>query len=69
MTASAVDHNIDIICVQEHYYLYNKDIKYHDTCNGSMFISATAEENTINAAIVGVGMFIWPRALKSLNSI
>ena len=34
LTASAIDHNIDMICVQEHRYLHSKDIKYHDTGNG-----------------------------------
>ena len=28
LTASAVEHNIDIICIQEHRYTHNEDIKY-----------------------------------------
>ena len=31
LTASAVEYKIDIICIQEHWYRCNKDIKYHDT--------------------------------------
>ena len=31
LTASAIDHNIDI---QEHRYTHSEDIKYHDTGNG-----------------------------------
>ena len=27
LTASAIDHNIDIICIQEHRYLHTKDIE------------------------------------------
>ena len=34
LTASAIDHNIDLICRQEHRYMHSKDIKYHDTGNG-----------------------------------
>ena len=34
-TASAIDHNVDIVCIQEHRYTYNEDIKYHDTGNAS----------------------------------
>ena len=33
LTASAIDHNIDI-CIQEFRCVYNKDIKYHNTGNG-----------------------------------
>ena len=31
MTASARDHNIDIICIQEHRYTHCEDIKHHDS--------------------------------------
>ena len=34
LTASAIDHNIDMICIQEHQYIHSKDIKYHNTGNG-----------------------------------
>ena len=37
LTASAIDHNVDIICVQDHKYLHDEDIKYQDTGNGWMF--------------------------------
>ena len=30
LTASAIDHNIDMICIQEHRYINSEDIKYHD---------------------------------------
>ena len=64
-----MDHNIDIICLQEHRYIHSKDIKYHDTGNGCTFVSVSAWKNSVNATIGGVGMLIGPRALKSLNSI
>ena len=68
-TASAIDHKIDIICIQEHRYTHSKDIKYHDTGNGWMLATASAWKNSVNATIGGVGMLIGPQALKSLNSI
>ena len=34
LTVSAVEHMIDIICIQEHRYTHTEDIKYHDTGNG-----------------------------------
>ena len=33
LTASAIYHNIDIICTQEHRYIHSEDIKYNDTGN------------------------------------
>ena len=68
-TASAIDHNIDIICIHEHRYTHSEDIKYHDTGNAWMLATASAWKNSVNATIVGVGMLIGPQALKSLNSI
>ena len=69
LTASAIDHNVDIICVQEHRHLHSEDIKYLDTGNVWMIFSASAWKNSVNAAIGGVGMLIGPRDVKSLNSI
>ena len=60
LIASAIDHNIDIICIQEHRCLHSEEIEYHDT--------AYAWKNSVNSVILGVGMLIGPRALKSLNS-
>ena len=34
LTASAVEHKIDIICKEEHRYTHTEDIKYHQTGNG-----------------------------------
>ena len=34
LNASAIDHNIDIICIQEHRYTRSEEVKYHDTDNG-----------------------------------
>ena len=42
LTASAVEHNIDITCLQEHRYTHSEDIKYHDTGNGWMLATASA---------------------------
>ena len=69
LTASALEHKIDIICIQEHRYTHTEDIKYHDTGNGWMLATVSAWKNYINAMVGGVGMLIGPRALKTLNSI
>ena len=65
LTASAIDHNIDIICIQEHWYSHGDDIKYHDTGNVWTRAIASAWENFVNSTI---GMLIGPRVLKLLNS-
>ena len=69
LTASAVQHKIDIICIHSHRYTHTEDIKYHETGNGWMLVTVSAWKNSINASVGGVGMLIRPRALKTLNSI
>ena len=69
LIASAVEHKIDIICMQEHRYTHIEDIKYHETGNGWSFVTVSAWKNSVNAAVGGVGLLIGPRALKTLNSI
>ena len=51
LTASAVEHNIDIVCIQEHRYHHSEvEIKYHDSGNGRTFISASARKNSVSIA-------------------
>ena len=69
LTASAVEHKIDIICIQEHRYTHTEDIKYHDTGNGLTLATVSAWKNSVNATVGGVGMLIGPKALKTLSSI
>ena len=69
LTVSAIEHTIDIICIQEHRYTYSEDIKYHDIGNGWKLATATSWKDFVNATIGGVGMLIGPQALKSINSI
>ena len=69
LITSAVEHKIDIICIQEHRYMHTEDIKYHETGNGWTLATVSAWKNSFNAAVGGVGMLIGPRALKTLNSI
>ena len=69
LTASAVEHKIDIICVQEHRYTHTEDINYHETGNGWTLVTVSAWKNSVNASVGGVGMLIGPRALKTLDSI
>ena len=67
--ASAVEHKIDIICIQEHRYMHTEDIKYHKIGNGWTLAIVSAWENSVNAVVGGVGMLIGIIALKTLNSI
>ena len=69
LTASAVEHKIDIICIQEHRYTHTEDIKYHETGNRWTLATVSVWKNSVNATIGRVGMLIGPRALKTLNSI
>ena len=69
LIASAVEHTIDIICIQEHRYTHTEDIKYHETGNWRTLATVSAWKNSVNATVGGVGILIGPRALKTLNSI
>ena len=69
LIASAVEHKIDIICIQEHRYTHTEDIKHHETDNGETLVTVSAWKNSVNAAVGGVGLLIGLRALKTLNSI
>ena len=69
LTASAVEHKTDIICIQEHRYMHNEDIKNHVTGNGRTLATVSAWKYSVNATVGGVGILIGPRALKSLYSI
>ena len=69
LTASAAEHNTDIICIQQHRY-YHSELKInYDPSNGWTFVSVSAWKNSVNAVIGGVGMLCSPSALKSQNSI
>ena len=69
LTASAVEHKIDIICIQEHRYTHSENIKYHENGNGWTLAIVSAWINSVNATVGGVGILIGRRALKSLNRI
>ena len=69
VSASALEHKIGIICIQEHRYTHTEDTKYHDTGNGWTLATVSASKNSVNATVGGVGMLIGPIALKTLNSI
>ena len=47
----------------------NNEIKYHNTGNWWMFVSASAWKNSVNTVIGSVGMLLSPCTLKSLYSI
>ena len=57
LTVSAIDHNIDIICIKKHRYIHREDIKCHDTGNGSTLVSTFAWKNSVNTRIRMVATF------------
>ena len=69
LRALMIDHNMDIICRQEHRYTHSEDIEYHDTGNGRTLATASAWKNSVNATIWGVGMLIGPTSLNSIEKI
>ena len=67
---SALQNDIDIICIQEHrFYHPDLDLKYNDVGRGWTLISASAWKNSTNATIGGVGILLSPKAMKCLNNI
>ena len=69
LISSAVEHKIDIICIQEHRYTHTEDIKYHQIGNEWILATVSAWKNSVNATVGGVGMLIGPKAIKTVNSI
>ena len=70
LTASAADHNINIVYIQGHRYHQSEvEIKYYDTGNRWTFISISALKNCVKTVIGAMGMLLSPRSLKSLKSI
>ena len=69
LIASAVEHKIDIICIQEHRCTYTEDIKYHETGNGWVARPCIGMEKLCQRRSRRVGLLIGPKALKTLNSI
>ena len=67
LVASAIEHNIDIICIQEHR-LYHKDfdIKYHTLNIGWSLVTSSSWKNNSNSSTGGVGLLLSPRATASL---
>ena len=53
LTASAGEHRIDIICIQEYRYMHTEDIKYQETGNGWTLATVSAWKNSVNATVGG----------------
>ena len=67
---SAIQNNIDVICIQEHRFHHpDLELKHTDVGKGWTVISASAWKNSQNATIGGVGILLSPKALKSLQNI
>ena len=66
-TASALEHEIDIICIQEHRYTHTEHIKYHETGNRWTLATVSAWKNSINATIGGVGIHSLEQATAGIS--
>ena len=66
LTASAVEYQIDIICIQEHRYTHTEEIKYHETGNGWTLATVSVWKNSVNAPCRNAYR---TKSVKTLNSI
>ena len=70
LTYVSSKYNIDIACIQEDkLYHPEETIRYCNTENGWTLVTSPAEKTTNNATIRGVGMFMSPKAYKSLVNV
>ena len=68
LAASAVEHNIDIMYMQEHKYYHSElELKYHDIRIVWTFVTSFARKKTQSTGSVGILLSLC--ALKALNSI
>jgi len=59
-----------VVCIQEHrIYHPDTEIKHQMVGKSWLLVTCSAEKNTRNASIGGVGMLISPQAYKSLIKI
>ena len=65
LTASAVEHKIDIICIQEHRYAHSEDIKYHETDNGWTLAIVSEWKNSVNVSVGGGGNAYRTKSVKN----
>jgi exonuclease III len=72
LIAYCIKHNIHAMALQEHKIVYNdKDTPYKsiDYGRGWTFIFSTADVNSKNSPVGGVGFILSPLAIKSLSSV
>ena len=61
--------NISIIAIQEHRLIHEEPLKNHSLHDNWLLITSSATQNTINAAIGGVGVLLKLHAKLALESI
>ena len=61
--------NISIIVIQEHRLIHEEPLKHHSLHDDWLLITSSATQNTINAAIGGVGILLKLHAKLVLESI
>ena len=61
--------NISIIAIQKHRLIHEEPLKHHSLGDNWLLITSSATQNTMNAAMGGVGILLDPRANLALESI
>lgn len=64
----ALQYNIDVICLQEHR-THHPEVLMQEKTGAYLLVTASAEKNTINATVRGVGFLLSPRAQKACHNI
>ena len=65
LIASAEEHKIDIICIEEHRYKHTEHIKYHETGNVWSLVTVSAWKNSVNAAVGGGRITYMTKSIKN----
>ena len=68
LAANLIEHNIDILGIQEHRIVHNEPVKYEDML-GSTLITTSATKNKAGAATGGVGIMLSSKAKRSLSNV
>ncbi len=59
----------EIICVQEHRFVHDEDIKFQHMDNTWLLITSSATRNSMGVAVGGVGFLLSPHASKCLQHV
>ena len=69
LVSASIEQNVEIICLQEHRFFHEEEVKHHQLEQGWVLITASAWKNSMNSTIGGTGILLSPRAYLCLTSI